>query len=257
MRTVESQWTSLGPWGTSAALVAAVAFGAWVVSTGGDERVKRAIPAPAMDVAFDSAAADSAALDTLVVSAGTFWGTQAVYLHVNGVVEAATGYTGGTWATANYDSVGLGRTRHAHSVQVVYDPAVVSLGELLRVFFNVAHDPTSLNKQGPDRGPQYRSAIWYRNDAQRRVAQAYIAQLDSAQVFRKPIVTELNPLGRFYAAERWHQDWVAKNPGHTYTHINDLPKLADLERLYPEMWREVAPPWTPRPLTEDTSVIEL
>lgn len=247
----------MGPWGTAATAVAVIAFGVWVVSTGGDARVVKAIPAPVVDISYDSAAADTLARDTIVLSAGTFWGTQAVYLHVKGVTGAAAGYTGGGRESANYDSVGLGRTRHAHSVQVIYDPAGVTLGDLLRVFFGIAHDPTSLNKQGPDRGTQYRSAIWYRNDAQRRVALAYIAQLDSAEVFRRPIVTEVNPLVRFYAAERWNQDWVAKNPGHTYTHLNDIPKLENLERVYPELWREQALPWTTEPLTEDTSVIEL
>jgi len=187
--------------------------------------------APLPPPATDAAAAGGP--QTAVFAGGCFWGVEAVFRHTRGVSKAVSGYAGGTKGEADYETVSTGRTRHAESVQVTFDPAQVSYGELLRIFFSVAHDPTQLNRQGPDHGPQYRSAIFTTTDEQKRVAQAYIAQLTAAKAFPQPIVTEVTPLPAFYAAEDYHQDYLARHPTQPYIVFNDLPKLAALKEQFP------------------------
>jgi len=172
---------------------------------------------------------------TAVLAGGCFWGVEAVFERLNGVTDVVSGYAGGQQSTAHYEVVGTGRTGHAESVQITYDPSVISYGKLLQVFFSVAHDPTQLNRQGPDQGTQYRSAIFYASDDQKRVAEAYIQQLTAAKVFKRPIVTQVTPLQGFYAAEDYHQDYIAHNPGNPYVIYNDLPKLAELSKRYPDL----------------------
>ncbi|HXR55296.1 MAG TPA: peptide-methionine (S)-S-oxide reductase MsrA [Casimicrobiaceae bacterium] len=174
---------------------------------------------------------------TAVFAGGCFWGVDAVFKHVKGVSKVLSGYSGGSAATAKYMLVGTGTTGHAESVQVTYDPAKVSYAELLKVFFSVAHDPTQLNRQGPDRGTQYRSAIFYASPAQQQVAQSYIAQLDKANVFGKPIVTQVVALDKFYPAEDYHQNYLALHPDQPYIVYNDLPKLAELKKEFPAYYK--------------------
>jgi len=173
---------------------------------------------------------------TAVFAGGCFWGVEAVFKHVKGVTKSTSGYSGGSQMTAKYMLVGTGTTGHAESVEVKYDPSQVTYGQLLRVFFSVAHDPTQLNRQGPDWGTQYRSAIFFATPEQERVAKAYIAQLDAAKVYAKPIVTEVAPLKGFYSAEDYHQDYLARNPDQPYIVINDLPKLAALKEQFPQLY---------------------
>lgn len=175
---------------------------------------------------------------TAVFSGGCFWGIQAVFAHVKGVVNATSGYAGGSANTANYETVSTGETGHAESVQVVYDPSQVTYGQLLRVFFSVAHDPTELNRQGPDEGTQYRSMISYTTDEQKKVAEAYIAQLDKAKVFPHKIVTQVVPLKGFYAAEAYHQDYAARHPDSPYIYFNDAPKVAHLKTEFPDLYSD-------------------
>jgi peptide-methionine (S)-S-oxide reductase len=174
---------------------------------------------------------------TAVFAGGCFWGVEAVFEHVKGVTDAASGYAGGTVDEPTYDAVSEGTTGHAESVRVTYDPAQVSYADLLRVFFSVAHDPTQLNRQGPDVGPQYRSAIFYADEAQRREAVAYVAQLDASKHFRSRIVTQVVPLRRFYPAEAYHQDFATRNPTHPYIVHHDLPKLDALKATLPQLWQ--------------------
>lgn len=188
------------------------------------------LPAPATD------ARAAAGPQTAVFAGGCFWGVEAVFRHTRGVTKAVSGYAGGTKDTADYNTVSSGTTRHAEAVQVTYDPAQVSYGELLRIFFSVAHDPTQLNRQGPDHGPQYRSAVFYGNDEQKRVTQAYIEQLTAAKAFPQPIVTEVTALPAFYPAEDYHQDYLAKHPSQPYIVFNDLPKLAALKEQFPSRY---------------------
>jgi peptide-methionine (S)-S-oxide reductase len=171
-----------------------------------------------------------------VFAGGCFWGIEAVFEHVKGVKQATSGYSGGNALTASYGSVGTGRTGHAEAVKVVYDPAKVSYGQLLKVYFSVAHNPTELNRQGPDTGTQYRSAIFYRNDAQKAAAAAYIAQLDAAKVFDKPIVTQVVPLKGFHVAEDYHQNYARLHPRDPYIVYNDAPKVVNLKSLYPALY---------------------
>jgi peptide-methionine (S)-S-oxide reductase len=192
------------------------------------------IPAPQTDAPLATAKGSK----TAVLAGGCFWGIQAVFQHVRGVTRATSGYAGGTAATAHYEMVGTGRTGHAESVEVVYDPSQITFGQLLRVFFSVAHDPTQLNRQGPDDGPQYRSAIFYADAEQQRIAEAYIAQLDAAKIFRRPIVTTLTPLAGFYAAEDYHQDYATLHPDDLYIRINDAPKVVNLRKDFPELYVE-------------------
>ena len=194
--------------------------------------------APTGHPSVDARGPAPARLDTAVLAGGCFWGVEAVFEHVKGVVGVVSGYAGGAARTASYRTVASGRTGHAESVRIIYDPAQVSFDQLLRVFFDVAHDPTQLDRQGPDVGPQYRSAIWYGDEAQGRVAQKYIAQLEENRAFSRPIVTEVAPLEKFYLAEDYHQDFLVRNPRHPYIVAHDLPKLEDLRRSYPELWRE-------------------
>jgi peptide-methionine (S)-S-oxide reductase len=184
----------------------------------------------------DAPRATAAGKETAVFAGGCFWGTQAVFERVKGVLQTTVGYAGGTAATATYQQVITERTGHAESVEVVYDPSRITYGELLRVFFSVAHDPTELNRQGPDVGTSYRSAIFYSNDEQKRIAAAYISQLDAEKVFPKQIVTELTPLKGFYRAEEYHQDYALKNPTSAYIQICDVPKISALKQQFPDLF---------------------
>ena len=191
------------------------------------------LPAPVVD-----SAAPTAATATVVLAGGCFWGVQAVFQHVKGVTQAVSGYAGGAKSTAEYGMVSSGSTGHAESVQVTFDPRQISLGKILQIYFSVAHDPTQLNRQGPDSGTQYRSAIFFANADQQRVAQAYIAQLDKARLFKSPIVTQLTQNSGFYAAEAYHQDYATRHPTNPYIYYNDLPKVENLKTLFPDLYRE-------------------
>jgi peptide-methionine (S)-S-oxide reductase len=202
-----------------------------VAEPGVESKVK--IPPPASDVA---SAAD--APETAAFAGGCFWGVQAVFQHTKGVLNAVSGYAGGEKDTANYSRVSSGKTGHAESVLITYDPKQISYGKLLQIYFSVAHDPTQLNRQYPDTGTQYRSAIFYRNDNQKRVAEQYIAQLDAAHVYRGKIVTQVSPLTAYYAAENYHQDYATLHPESAYIARFDLPKIANLKSMFPEQYRE-------------------
>ena len=191
---------------------------------------------PLPDAATDVPLAKERGTATAVFAGGCFWGVEAVFENVKGVTEAVSGYSGGTLARPSYEQVSSGLTGHAESVQVTYDPSQVTYGQLLKVFFSVAHDPTQLNRQGPDTGTQYRSAIFYSNADQQRVAQAYIEQLKQAKSFRRPIVTQVAPLKAFYAAEAYHQDYLVQHPDEPYIVINDMPKLAALKGELPQLY---------------------
>jgi peptide-methionine (S)-S-oxide reductase len=202
-------------------------------------RVASAAPkTPIPPAALDAALAKSPGKQTAVFAGGCFWGTQAVFERVKGVVATTVGYAGGDAATATYDQVTTETTGHAESVQVVYDPSKITYGQLLRIYFSVAHDPTQLNRQGPDEGTSYRSAIFYGNDEQRRIAAAYIAQLDQAHAFANPIVTQVTPLKGFYRAEDYHQDYALHNPDNPYILVCDRPKIAALKQQFPELFTE-------------------
>jgi peptide-methionine (S)-S-oxide reductase len=190
------------------------------------------LPNPAADEPLSK----SKGAQTVVLSGGCFWGIQAVFEHVKGVSSVTAGYSGGSAGTAQYETVSTGRTGHAESVRIVYDPAQVSYGQLLKVFFSVAHDPTELNRQGPDEGTQYRSAIFYANEDQRRIAQAYVDQLNRAKAFAQPIVTQIVALQGFYPAEAYHQDYAEHHPSEPYIAINDLPKVEHLKQTLPELY---------------------
>jgi peptide-methionine (S)-S-oxide reductase len=193
------------------------------------------IPPPALDIPKAAGASQTA-----VLAGGCFWGVQAVFQHLNGVQQALSGYAGGERASAEYETVSSGRTGHAESVQITFDPSVVSYGEILQVFFSVAHDPTQLNRQGPDTGTQYRSAIFYADARQKEIATAYIAQLEQTGKFGRPIVTRVDPLRGFYAAEGYHQDYLLKHPHDPYIVFNDLPKVRNFERTLPKLYRAEA-----------------
>ena len=188
------------------------------------------------DPVSDAPLAAKSSSQTAVFAGGCFWGIEAVFEHVKGVTQAVSGYSGGTAETADYQKVSSGRTAHAEVVRVTYDPSKVSYGQLLKVFFSVAHDPTQLNRQGPDTGPQYRSAIFTVDAAQQRAAQAYIAQLQAAKSFPRPIVTEVVALKAFYMAEPYHQDYVVHHPDQPYIIYNDLPKVAALKKQFPQIY---------------------
>lgn len=176
------------------------------------------------------------ALQTAVFAGGCFWGVEGVFEHVRGVRNVASGYAGGDMADANYNLVSRGRTGHAEVVQITFDPAEVSYGELLQIFFSVAHDPTQLNRQGPDSGTQYRSAVFYTDDTQKKLTQAYVTQLNKTHAFRRDIVTQINSLTEFYPAEKYHQNFLQRNPRHPYIVYNDLPKISNLKRLFPAVY---------------------
>jgi peptide-methionine (S)-S-oxide reductase len=184
----------------------------------------------------DAPLAVASGKETAVFAGGCFWGTQAVFERVKGVIKTTVGYSGGSATTATYSQVTTETTGHAESVEVIYDPSQLTYGQLLRIFFSVAHDPTELNRQGPDVGTSYRSAIFYSNDDQKRIAAAYIAQLDEAKVFKRHIVTEVTPLKGFYRAEDYHQDYALKNPDSSYIQICDLPKIGALKQQFPELF---------------------
>ena len=192
------------------------------------------VPAPAVD---ESAPARGAQ-ETAVLAGGCFWGVQGVFEHVNGVIQAESGYAGGTAETADYDTVSTGATGHAESVRITYDPTRVTFGQLLRIYFSVVTDPTQLDRQGPDEGTQYRSAIFAQDSDQKRVAAAYIAQLSNAAVFPGPIVTTVEPDTGFFPAEQYHQDYLNDNPSSPYIAANDMPKIDDLKGLFPAQYRE-------------------
>jgi peptide-methionine (S)-S-oxide reductase len=184
------------------------------------------VPAPAVDVQAASG------IQTAVLAGGCFWGVQGVFQHTAGVVNAVSGYAGGSKTTADYNMVSTGTTGHAESVEIKYDPNKISYGKILQIFFSVVHDPTQLNRQGPDSGTQYRSAIFTTNDEQKKVADAYIAQLNAAKVYRKPIVTKVGPLEGFYAAEAYHQDYLTLHPNQPYIAYNDIPKVENLKKIF-------------------------
>jgi peptide-methionine (S)-S-oxide reductase len=215
------------------ALLAVAAVGTFWNIPGRSGEAATVLPAPALDNPRSAGPTQTA-----VLAGGCFWGVQGVYQYTKGVKQVLSGYSGGDKSTAEYEKVGSGRTGHAESVQIVFDPREISYGEILRIYFSVAHDPTQLDRQGPDVGTQYRSEIFYADAQQKRVAEAYIAQLEKARVFRKPIVTRVEPLKGFYRAEAYHQDFLLLNPGYPYIVINDLPKIANLKRLFPEQYRD-------------------
>jgi len=194
--------------------------------------------APIPAAASDAALAQISGSQTAVFAGGCFWGTQSVFERVKGVIDTTVGYAGGTAATARYDEVSMERTGHAESIRIVYDPSKITYGQLLRIFFSVAHDPTQLNRQGPDVGASYRSVIFYLNDEQQKIARDYIAQLDAAHVFPKPIVTQLVPLKGFYRAEEYHQHYADNNPGNPYILVCDRPKVEALKQQFPELFEE-------------------
>jgi len=207
-------------------ILSVLVFGAAAYAGNGD------FPGPAVDAPM----AKTSSQQTAVVAGGCFWGIQAVFQHVKGVVSATSGYSGGSSLTAQYEVVSTGATGHAESVKIVYDPSQVTYGELLRVFFSVAHDPTELNRQGPDEGTQYRSAIFYSDDEQKRIAEAYIAQINKAKAFSHPIVTQVVPLKAFYAAEGYHQNYATNHPDDLYIRFNDAPKVAHLRQQFPDLY---------------------
>lgn len=206
---------------------------AFVVQPAIADETAKIIPAPVLD----SPKPAGNGLETAVLSGGCFWGMQGVFEHVKGVVQVLDGYSGGQKDTAHYEIVSMGITGHAETVKITFDPRQVSYGQILRVYFSVAHDPTELNYQGPDSGTQYRSEIWYTNDTQKRIAQAYINQLTAAHVYSAAIVTRVDPLAGFYPAEAYHQDYLIHHPDEPYIADNDLPKIENLKRLYANLYR--------------------
>jgi peptide-methionine (S)-S-oxide reductase len=203
-----------------------------VVSCNAADNAITAFPNPAVDALI----ATSKGEQTAVVAGGCFWGIQAVFQHVKGVINATSGYSGGAANTAEYELVSTGETGHAESVKITYDPSQITYGQLLRVFFSVAHDPTQLNRQGPDSGTQYRSVIFYNSDEQKRIAEAYVVQLEKARIFPRQIVTQLVALKGFYPAEAYHQDYAAQHPNNPYIVYNDAPKVAHLHQKFPDLY---------------------
>jgi peptide-methionine (S)-S-oxide reductase len=223
--------------------LAAIALAAWTLTGGGfsalaagEEKAVK-LPAPALDTPAPGPTG-AAGRATAVFAGGCFWGVQAVFQHTRGVLNAVSGYAGGDKATASYELIGSGRTGHAESVQITYDPRQISYGKLLQIYFSVAHDPTTLNRQGPDSGTQYRSAVFYQGGEQKKVTESYIAQLDAAKVFPQKIVTQLAPFTAFYPAEAYHQDYATLHPGQPYIARFDLPKIANLKAAMPEVYRD-------------------
>jgi len=206
--------------------------GAGLTLTQSSAETARAIPPPVVD------SQPSGDTEVAVLAGGCFWGVQGVFQHVDGVTNAVSGYAGGEKSSARYEMVGTGGTGHAEAVQVTFDPRKISYGRILQIYFSVAHDPTQLNRQGPDAGTQYRSAIFPASAEQARVAKAYIAELNQARAFDAAIVTRIEPDKPFFAAEDYHQDFLTLNPTYTYIVINDLPKIASLKQLFPDVYRE-------------------
>jgi peptide-methionine (S)-S-oxide reductase len=214
------------------ALVGVLSLAALFLAQGSSAEEARVVPAPV----FDETAHQNGS-ETAILAGGCFWGVQGVFQHVAGVSSAVSGYTGGDAATAHYRVVGTGRTGHAESVRITFDPSKVTYGHLLQIYFSVAHDPTQLNRQGPDSGTQYRSTIFPTTPGQAKIAAAYIDQLNGAHVFPKPIVTTIETGKTFYPAEGYHQNFLALNPTYPYIVVNDLPKVANLKRLFPKNYR--------------------
>jgi peptide-methionine (S)-S-oxide reductase len=200
----------------------------------GADAINQVIPAPALD----TPAAEATGPQVAVLAGGCFWGLQGMFEHVQGVTRVVAGYSGGSKATAHYPMVGTETTGHAESVEITFDPKRISYGQLLRLYFAVAHDPTELNRQGPDSGPSYRSEVFFTSPTQERIARAYLDQLTRAKVFNAPIVTKIEPMKGFYPAEDYHQDFLIHNPTYPYIVRNDLPKIDALKRVYPEVYRE-------------------
>jgi peptide-methionine (S)-S-oxide reductase len=216
------------------ATVAALALAAcaWACQVGARE-INKVIPAPAVD----TPAAEAAGPQTAVLAGGCFWGLQGMFEHVQGVTKVVAGYSGGAKETAHYEMVGTETTGHAESVEITFDPKKISYGQLLRLYFSVAHDPTELNRQGPDSGPSYRSEIFFSTPSQERIARAYMDQLNQAKIFPQPIVTKIEPMKGFYPAEDYHQDFLIHNPTYPYIVRNDLPKIDALKKVYPDLYR--------------------
>ncbi len=221
--------SSLGPAIFGAVALASVGVGLVLTVSAAEEAT--VIPAPVQDERTGGAS------ETAVFAGGCFWGVQGVFQHVKGVASATSGYAGGPQSSAQYETVSTGSTGHAESVEIVFDPSKVSYGHLLQIYFSVAHDPTQLNRQGPDTGIQYRSAIFPQTDAQSKVAKAYIGQLNHARVYDAAIVTKIEPGKSFYPAEAYHQNFLTNNPTYPYIVINDLPKIENLKRLFPQDFR--------------------
>jgi peptide-methionine (S)-S-oxide reductase len=219
----------------SALIFSALLLGAGVALRGLPSAAEsaRPIPPPALDERVSSTAASEIA----ILAGGCFWGVQGVFQHVDGVSSAVSGYAGGAANTAHYEIVGTNATGHAEAVRITFDPRRVSYGRILQIYFSVAHDPTELNRQGPDIGTQYRSAIFSANPQQTHLAEAYIAQLNQAKVFDAPVVTTIEPGKDFYSAEDYHQDFLTRNPNYPYIVMNDLPKIENLKRLFPDLYR--------------------
>ncbi len=220
------------PFSLSLCAIGALAITAFAAAPARAAEAAVIIPAPAVD------AQASDGIQTAVIAGGCFWGVQGVFQHTAGVINAVSGYAGGSKATASYTLVTTGATGHAEAVEIKYDPKKISYGKILQIFFSVVHDPTQLNRQGPDSGTQYRSAIFTANDEQKKVAEAYIAQLNAAKVYKKPIVTKVGPLEAFYAAEAYHQDYLTLHPTQPYIVYNDLPKVEALKKIFAENYIE-------------------
>src|SRR4030088_1068258 len=215
-----------------AAAIGALAITAFAATPSRAAEEAVIIPPPATDVA------PASDIQTAVIAGGCFWGVQGVFQHTAGVINAVSGYAGGSKATADYNMVSMGTTGHAESVEIKYDPKKISYGKILQIFFSVAHDPTQLNRQGPDSGTQYRSAIFTTSDEQRKIADAYIAQLNAAKVYKKPIVTKVGPLEGFYPAEAYHQDYLTLHPNPPYIPYNDIPKVENLKKIFADSYLE-------------------
>lgn len=215
-----------------AAAFGALAISAFAVAPSRAAEDAVIIPAPSADVQAPDG------IQTAVLAGGCFWGVQGVFQHTSGVINAVSGYSGGSKATASYTTIGTGTTGHAESVEVKYDPKKISYGKILQIFFSVVHDPTQLNRQGPDTGTQYRSAIFTTSDEQKKVADGYIAQLNAAKVYKKPIVTKVGPLEAFYPAEAYHQDYLTLHPNQPYIAFNDIPKVENLKKIFADNYIE-------------------
>jgi peptide-methionine (S)-S-oxide reductase len=213
-------------------LLLSMMLGGAIACNAGENTITAILPNPAVDATISASKTEQ----NMVVAGGCFWGIQAVFQHVKGVVNATSGYSGSAANTAQYELVSTGETGHAESVKITYDASQITYGQLLRVFFSVAHDPTQLNRQGPDSGTQYRSVIFYNNDEQKRIAEAYIVQLEKARVFPRSIVTQVVPLKAFYPAEAYHQDYATNHPNNPYIVYNDAPKVAHLHQQFPDLY---------------------
>lgn len=223
--------------GRGIALVVIIGLVAWTAFRALGARAPETPRAPFPSPTVDAPLAAAKSQQTAVFAGGCFWGIQAVFEHVKGVSSATSGYAGGYVKSPSYETVCTGVTGHAETVSVVYDPSQITYGQLLMVFFSVAHDPTQWNRQGPDTGSQYRSAIFYTSEEQKRIAQAYIAQLEAAKVYSRPIVTKVEPFQAFYPAEGYHQDYLKNNPDNPYIVYNDLPKLEKLKKTFPNLYQ--------------------